>query len=509
MAYATFTHSYGGTNRKFELWVNNKADSVNVANNTSGVDWSSTISGGGGTYFDSGCKITINGTVVYNETKYWSAGSYPAKDGTISGSLNDIPHNADGTKTIDFKIEGYSNEYTWHSATGSLTLTEVPRASTPSTSPTEATLNTTAPTITINTNTASNSFTHTITIKNGNDVVETIQTKGTNKSPTWSPAIATYAPLFTSGTSKEFTIECITYNGDTELGTKTCSIILKLPSSVKPTAKMTIVRDPDTSFPSGTKWDDVWVQNKSKLKVTITGEPSYSTDPTFIPYHEGTVDGVTYYGANMTISGNYQKYFISEFLANAGTITVSSKVIDSRGVSSNTVSKTLTVYPYSSPSITGSCTRCDGNSNPDDDGEYLYYNISGVISSINNKNSKTIRVKWKEKSSPSYPSGNVATLSTSSTPYLYSLSGRLTSTTFATDKSYDILFEVQDSFETTPMQRSLNTGFDLMNFNVSGKSMAIGKMSEANATDQKLEIGLDAYFIKDIYLKGTKIFWSS
>ena len=265
---------------------------------------------------------------------------------------------------------------------------------------------------------------------------------------------------------------------------------------------MTIVRDPDTSFPSGTEWNNVWVQNKSKLKVTITGAPSYSTDTTFISYHEGTVDGVTYYGANMITSGDYQKYFISQLLSNAGTITVSSKVIDKRGVSSDTVSQTLTVYSYSSPSITGSCTRCDANNNPKDDGQYLYYNISGVISSINNKNAKTIRVKWKEKSSSSYPSGNVATLSTSSTPYSYSLSGRLTSTTFATDKSYDILFEVEDSFETTPMQRSLNTGFDLMNFNVSGKSMAIGKMSEAGTDDTKLEIAMATYFSSQPYING-------
>lgn len=510
MAYATFTHSYNGTNRKFELWVNNKADSVDVENNTSSVEWSSTISGGGGTYFDSGCKITINGTVVYNETKYWSAGSYPAKDGTISGVLNNIPHNADGTKTISFKIEGYSNQYSWKSSGEQyLELTAVPRASTPSTNVSEITLDAATKSVTINTNRASSSFTHTIRIKDGSNIIETLATKTSNASITWSVSRDTYSRIMSNVMNKNFTVECITYNGDTELGTKTCTIKMNIPSTTVPTISTS--EEQGVTLPvSG-----FWIQGKSKIKLKVTGTPALNSP---IASYQAVIEGITYNNDKFISTGTAnQKYVISDTLSGSGNITISATVTDERGKTA-TKSYNLTRTPYSNPYIDGSCNRCNANEVIMDSGTYLYYNITGGITSLKSGsteyNRMTVKIRWKLKTDDKYPSANVKTLSNNVTTTTFSLSGRLSTNdsnvavTFDPNLSYDIKFEVSDKFTTNdpiPLIRQLTTGFDLMNFNVNGKSMAIGKMSEAGTNDTKLEIAMATYFSSQPYVNGVSL----
>lgn len=133
MASCSFSHpnSYGSSHnpaRIFTLTVNDTAGSVNPSTNTSSVDWTVTVSGGnGGDYYNSYVKAIVNGTVVYDNTATWQQGVFPAKNGSVSGTLTDIVHDNDGTKTISFYIEGYSYEYTVYSADGSLTLQRVPR----------------------------------------------------------------------------------------------------------------------------------------------------------------------------------------------------------------------------------------------------------------------------------------------------------------------------------------------------------------------------------------------
>ena len=111
--------------RTFTLSV--EETSYSVENNTSNVKWTLSITGGQGYWNDSYAKATVNGQVVYNETKSWSTGQFPAKDGSVSGTINGIEHDSQGEKTIPFSVEGYSFEYTVKSASGSLALTSIPR----------------------------------------------------------------------------------------------------------------------------------------------------------------------------------------------------------------------------------------------------------------------------------------------------------------------------------------------------------------------------------------------
>lgn len=121
MASCSFTHN----GRTFKLEV--VETSYSIENNTSNIQWTLSISGGGGSYYDSYAKATVNGNVVYNETKSWSSGSFPAKDGNVSGTISNIAHDSQGKKSISFALEGYSHVYNTQSTSGSLTLTDIPR----------------------------------------------------------------------------------------------------------------------------------------------------------------------------------------------------------------------------------------------------------------------------------------------------------------------------------------------------------------------------------------------
>lgn len=503
MASCQFTHN----GRTFKLDVTQKSQSI--ANNTSDVNWSCTISGSGGVWNDSGCKVTVNGTVVYNETKGWGSGSFPAADGTISGTVTGIQHNSDGTKSIDFKLEGYSNVYTWQSKTGSLTLSTIARASTPSVKDTSNNVITQSNLgigIRIYTNRASSSFTHKIYIKDSSTTIETLTLNSTEESngyKGWTPSINTYAPkILGPGDSKTFTVELETFNSSTSLGTKTAAIKLIVPASVKPSVSIAIAEDNSTM--KSKNWG-VYVQGKSQLKVTLTGSGINSS----------TIK--SYWSKVEEITNNSQTYTSGILTASGTGKKVEATVTDSRGHISNTVTKEYELKAYSSPSLSNiSISRCNDSNVETDDGTRLKYSFTGVISSVKNgsteKNNAMFRIRWKLKTATSWENNDYKNISTN---FSGTFSGTITTNqagtavSFNASNSYDIRIQAIDAFETVNVDREIGTGFDLMNFHSSGKSMAIGKKSEANATDQKLEIGLDAYFIKDIYLKGTKIFWSS
>ena len=80
---------------------------------------------------------------------------------------------------------------------------------------------------------ASSSFTHTLSYSFGS-TSGTIATKTTSTSVSWTPALtlANQIPNALTGTC---TITCETYNGSTKIGSKTCTLTLTVPSSVKPT----------------------------------------------------------------------------------------------------------------------------------------------------------------------------------------------------------------------------------------------------------------------------------
>ena len=152
-----------------------------------------------------------------------------------------VNHNSDGTAkaTIYWKwgVNSPWGQFVKPSGSFTITLPTIPRASVP-------TVATSSPemckTLTINTNRKSSSFTHTLKYTFGGKT-ETIA-EGVGASYPWE--VPDLASLCDNATSGECTITCITYNGTTNIGTKTCKVTLKVPSATVPTLPTSTASSP-------------------------------------------------------------------------------------------------------------------------------------------------------------------------------------------------------------------------------------------------------------------------
>lgn len=125
MASISISGWSGSNGRTFTLTVTEQSyDSIA---NTSVVKWTLSASGDG-QWYNSYLYASVNGSAVFNAYKEWSTAEFPAADGSRSG-ITTISHNADGSKSIPFYIEGYCFQGSWdtRSNSGSLVLTTIDR----------------------------------------------------------------------------------------------------------------------------------------------------------------------------------------------------------------------------------------------------------------------------------------------------------------------------------------------------------------------------------------------
>ena len=164
-------------------------------------------------------QISIDGSQVASATPYSAHNQYVTQ--TLCTWEGWIYHNSDGTKSINVSasFSSTSSNLSGGSVSGAVQLPTIPRASSISATSVDIGSNTT---ITINR--ASSSFTHTITYSFGS-LSGTIATKTSNTSISWQVPTSFYAqiPNAKSGTC---TLTCITYSGDTQIGTSSTTFTI-------------------------------------------------------------------------------------------------------------------------------------------------------------------------------------------------------------------------------------------------------------------------------------------
>lgn len=398
-----------------------------------------------------------------------------------------VPHNADGTKTCNIQTTltqtGTSMAGTY-TANADVQLDTILRESTPTLSSSSVDMGSS---VTIYTNRQSSSFTHTIRYAFGGDSGTIATNVGDNTS--WTPSInlANQIPNSTSGTG---VIYCDTYSGGTLIGTKSVNITLNVPSAVIPSVSIGTLSEANATMIS-LNWG-IYVQSKSQLSIPITASGSYSSTISGIT---STTNGGSYNGASVTTTT----------LGTSGTNTITTTATDSRG-RQNSTSTTYSVVAYSNPSITtAECIRVNSSNVADDDGTYLSYKFVGSISSVSNHNSATFRIGYRVKDS-----NTAFTYKTISTSYTVNVTSftRITDWTIANTSAYEVVFEAIDTFNTSsnPIRKStiIPTGFDLMNFNPSGKAMAIGKVSAATGNNKLLEVAMDTKIDGNTTINGNE-----
>ena len=439
------------------------SQSKNVSDNTSTItckmylvnDWSLSINSRSTNY------TTIAGTKkTYTSPSISSTGTHLL--GTVSQT---VTHDSDGSKSISMSSVFYiqatlsGTYYDSISASATVTLDSIPRASSVSASNVNMG---SATTITITR--ASSSFTHTLKYAFGS-TSGTIATKTTSTSVSWTPALtlANQIPNALTGTC---TITCETYNGSTKIGSKTCTLTLTVPSSVKPTLTSLTATRVDGDVPS--TWG-IYVQTKSKVTLAITGAAG-SYGSTISSY------SITGGGFSSTSSS-----FTTGFLNTSGTITFTATVTDSRGRVSAAKTVSITVQAYSPPSFTSYLSqRCTSGGTVNDEGTYVRGLVSFSYSTCSSKNTVTGSIQYKKSSATSWTSAGVAF--SSGTAVVFG-GGAI-----STETSYDIKYTLTDAFTSVSIQDIVSTAAVVMDFKAGGKGVAVGKVAE---NDNMFEVSED------------------
>lgn len=444
---------------------------VNTANNTSVVTAKLYYYGNGVSWSNDRqpYRIIIDGT-AYSGTSSFSTSTSAQLLGTASKT---VTHNDNGAKTVSVSASFTTGVSLGTLTTSSnITLTTISRLS--SLSVGNGTLGI-AQTLTISEPTSSNNhkITYTCGSKEGY-ILGSASATSTSNSVRWTPPIS-LAAQNTKGTSVAATITLYTYNGNgAYVGSKSYSITLAIPASVKPT--LTI----DVSDPTGYK--DTYgnyVQGKSKIKVIPTATIAQGAS---IVEYEYVISGTQYKGDTVETSA----------ISQSGNITVKVKATDTRGRYAE-VEQIITVLAYSAPSLEITrVERTNAVGEPKKDGTYLTVYFNASIISLSSLNKATLKVKKKKKTDTSW----IPEVTIVSEVSDYSVTGG--KYTFMADpvSSYDVMMTLSDSFNV-PVQRTATGSSCTKVFSVfsEGKGFAVGKVAEKENT---FEVGWNAQFNNDV-----------
>ena len=436
----------------------------NVTANTSTITATAYVRSNNSAYSTStNWTSIINGTTVKTFSAYVQASSGWINFGSKTWTVN---HNADGTCTtsINGSFSGtYNGSYVLRSGSvsGNITLNTIPRASSFTLNRSSATIGSDA--ITVNISRASSSFTHTVIYKFGSIVADQA-TKTTATSVTFTPNIndCSQIPKATSGTA---TIVVDTYNGTTKIGTASKTITLKVPSSVTPSCGISIT--------GNSLLGSQYVAGKSTATVKVTNAAgSYGST---ITNYSITGGGISSTSTSAT----------SPVLA-SGTQTFTAKVTDSRG-RTYTKTSSITVNPYTTPTVAASIYRANSGGQATDDGTYVRANISANVDNIGgaNVNDKQYKIEWKLTSSTSWTVFlDWTNLDKYSASWVHDLGPHWDNTV-----SYDVKISVKDSYNTSSVTGTIGTVSCL--FDIEKGGIGIGKIHEKGALDVGGEIYMD------------------
>lgn len=399
-------------------------------------------------------KVEVSAGSTYYQVQAQSGTAPPWASATIS-------HNSDGSKSVSIavSIEGWREDTHMFkiSGTQTITLTTIARKSTLTAS--NGTLGT-AQTLTISRQ--SSSFTHSIRYDCGT-ASAAIVTKTASTSVSFTPSL-NLAQQNTTGTSVSITFTLYTFSGDTEIGRTTKTISCAIPASVKPSCSLSVT---DTSGHVSTYGG--YVQGISGAEVIVT--PTIAQGSPIASYSV-TADGKAYTNSDIEIP----------FFSKSGTLTISATVKDKRS-RSGSASKTVTVLPYSAPNISHlSVIRCNEDGTENIAGLFAKVTYSHSITTLSNKNAKTVKLKYKKTSETAYTTVTLTSAYTSSNAsHIFAA---------ADDSSYNVSIEVEDTFNVSTKSTSVSTASVSMHVRADGTGMAFGKISEkANA----LEFGKEMY----------------
>ena len=262
-----------------------------------------------------------------------------------------------------------------------------------------------------------------------------------------------FAEAMPNAQKAQATVFLYTYSGSALLGSVSKVIALCVPERIIPTFETLSLSYGGGDAPQ--EWG-VYVQSKSKVKAEIIGaKGAYGSS-------------ISLYSLEGGGSAAREAAMQTGLLQQAGEISFSGYVKDSRGRQSEVKSAAVNVLPYEAPRLSDVVFfRCAEDGAADQEGGYLHVRFTQQISSCGGHNSAQAVLRFRAQGQAQWQS---YTALDASQPNI--LSG------FSPDRSYELMLELSDAFTTTAHADFLQTAERIMNIRADGKGIAFGKMSE-------------------------------
>lgn len=428
-----------------------KLSSQSTAENKSYIDTrartsiSGSISSGGYSFSCTGCA-TKSGSSVWSYTS----------ETVLTGSTA-VSHADDGTGALSMSGACTASGLGINiSASGSIALPDIARASKPTVSKQSMVLDG-SDSVSIYTNRKSTAFSHTIRV--------TVGTHSQDFTGIWSsfvfrPTPSIWMPYMTSSMMTA-TVTLTTYNGNTQVGSpQTCTFRISVDTSeeygyisahtITDTNSKTLAIEPAGTYISGA--------SLLRMSFTLQAHGSYTQ----------LARAVVTYGAESqtyTLSGTSQTIV---FEATAYSVTVSVAVTDARGYTTRETF-TLTVANYMPVSLSNvKIVRANSNGSPSDTGSNL--SITADVQHWNGPvggaaNQLTLTYEYRiAGSSGAYTAGTQTltyTTTGSGQTATYPFSG-LTGAEFAPDNQYDLRIIVSDALTETSADVTVHEGLPVL-----------------------------------------------
>lgn len=456
-----------GQTDKYSLLLDVSEKSYSIENNTSQVEWWVGIRSNTAYHNHYGLAetytVVINGSTVHNAVHTPTVNS-GATVWVASGTTT-VSHNADGSKSISVSASFNNADRgtylpTTGSCSGSLKLTTIPRATTPSIDKPSLDCGSA---IKISGTSASSNFSHKVYVTwNGTKTQIGTIASGTT-TPSFSYTIPTdwekNIPDSTSGIAT-FTLETI--SGSTSVGSKTVNATIKVRSGVVPSIGTVSISDTNSICVGIGQY----VQSQSKLKFSIATSGNQGS----------TITSVSTKFNDQTYSGST---FTTQTIQNSGTLSYTITVTDSRGRTA-TKSGSVSVTAYNPPSLTNVSAKRANSSYAIDEssGTYALLHFKVGFTSLSNKNVTSFYIQYRASGASSWNKinswANNYTLNQD-----YKAGNLFTSTT----TTYEIAFGVKDKFMSDYSWQivTVTPTYALINFGKDGKSLTFFGQDGNNA----------------------------
>ena len=394
----------------------------------------------------------------HNATQTWTYGTVSDTSWVnVGGDTSDmywggVKHRDDGTLSLTATASGDRVMGGTFSTNISIELPTIARASVPTASPNPATVGANGVTVTINTNRKSSSFTHTVSLTCGSWSWSS-SARGVGASVAVAIPYSVIAQFSATSKTATCTVSCTTFNGTTNIGTKTATFTLQTDSSVDHPNIGTIAVEDTNERTSSIVGAETFIYGISTLTATIPLTVSGS----YTQLASATVTCGTR-AQTYSLSGTSQTLTFTFDKVNAPSLSVTVK--DKRG---NSVSKTksYTLMAYQPETVTGTVGRVTAT------GSTAVGQVSGVAYGGDYgqaSNELTITYRYKEHDATTWTDSTYsATLSLNEGQQTYTHAITLLEE-YDYQKQYDIQFVVNDLFNTATYTAQLMQGLPILSW---------------------------------------------